>query len=90
MFLARSGPENGVPDTAGGVEFVRIVYDTFDHQVIILLFTRNVGIGVDVHVHRITNRLGWHKPPTKNPEETRYVTTMQLHPRGGLNHSQPD
>lgn len=32
---------------------------------------RNAGIGVDVHVHRITNRLGWHKPPTKNPEETR-------------------
>ncbi|TDL18515.1 DNA glycosylase [Rickenella mellea] len=31
----------------------------------------NVGIGVDVHVHRITNRLGWHKPATKNPEETR-------------------
>ncbi|KAI9436322.1 DNA glycosylase [Lactarius indigo] len=31
----------------------------------------NVGIGVDVHVQRITNRLGWHKPPTKNPEETR-------------------
>ena len=32
---------------------------------------RNAGIGVDVHVHRITNRLGWHKPPTKTPEETR-------------------
>ncbi|KAI0270291.1 DNA glycosylase [Russula aff. rugulosa BPL654] len=31
----------------------------------------NVGIGVDVHVHRITNRLKWHKPPTKTPEETR-------------------
>ncbi|GLB35576.1 putative bifunctional DNA N-glycosylase with associated apurinic apyrimidinic (AP) lyase function that catalyzes the first step in base excision repair (BER), the primary repair pathway for the repair of oxidative DNA damage [Lyophyllum shimeji] len=31
----------------------------------------NVGIGVDVHVHRITNRLGWHKPCTKTPEETR-------------------
>ncbi|KAL0062482.1 alpha,alpha-trehalase nth1 [Marasmius tenuissimus] len=31
----------------------------------------NYGIGVDVHVHRITNRLGWHKPPTKNSEETR-------------------
>ncbi|KAF9032974.1 DNA glycosylase [Panaeolus papilionaceus] len=29
------------------------------------------GIGVDVHVHRITNLLGWHKPPTKTPEETR-------------------
>ncbi|KAG2132845.1 DNA glycosylase [Suillus bovinus] len=31
----------------------------------------NHGIGVDVHVHRITNRLGWHQPPTKKPEETR-------------------
>ena len=31
----------------------------------------NLGIGVDVHVHRITNRLGWHIPPTKTPEETR-------------------
>ncbi|KAI6123140.1 DNA glycosylase [Pisolithus croceorrhizus] len=31
----------------------------------------NLGIGVDVHVHRITNRLSWHQRPTKNPEETR-------------------
>ncbi|KAJ3859485.1 DNA glycosylase, partial [Lentinula novae-zelandiae] len=31
----------------------------------------NVGIGVDVHVHRISNRLGWHDPPTKTPEQTR-------------------
>ncbi|CUA72174.1 endonuclease III [Rhizoctonia solani] len=31
----------------------------------------NVGIGVDIHVHRITNRLGWHKPPTTTPEQTR-------------------
>ncbi|KAB8338845.1 hypothetical protein FH972_021789 [Carpinus fangiana] len=30
---------------------------------------RDEGIGVDVHVHRITNLWGWHK--TKNPEETR-------------------
>ncbi|KAG9080224.1 DNA N-glycosylase and apurinic/apyrimidinic (AP) lyase, partial [Ceratobasidium sp. 370] len=26
---------------------------------------------VDVHVHRITNRLGWHKPETTTPEQTR-------------------
>lgn len=32
---------------------------------------RNDGIGVDVHVHRITNRLGWHKPPTTQAEQTR-------------------
>ncbi|KAJ3575431.1 hypothetical protein NP233_g1089 [Leucocoprinus birnbaumii] len=31
----------------------------------------NHGIGVDSHVHRLTNRLGWHRKPTKNAEETR-------------------
>ncbi|EGG09905.1 uncharacterized protein MELLADRAFT_26899, partial [Melampsora larici-populina 98AG31] len=31
----------------------------------------NEGIGVDTHVHRITNRLGWHLPPTTEPEQTR-------------------
>ncbi|KAG7453086.1 DNA glycosylase [Guyanagaster necrorhizus] len=48
----------------------------------------NHGIGVDVHVHRISNRLGWHKPPTKNPEGTRlnlqsWLPT-ELHPE--INH----
>ena len=32
---------------------------------------RNDGIGVDVHVHRISNRLRWHKPATTTPEQTR-------------------
>lgn len=36
----------------------------------------NHGIGVDVHVHRITNLLGWHKPPTINPEQTRCVLML--------------
>ncbi|PCH38541.1 DNA glycosylase [Wolfiporia cocos MD-104 SS10] len=44
----------------------------------------NVGIGVDVHVHRITNRLGWHKPATAKPEETRLNLQswlpIELHP----------
>jgi endonuclease-3 len=30
---------------------------------------KNLGIGVDTHVHRISNRLGWVK--TKTPEDTR-------------------
>ena len=30
---------------------------------------RHEGIGVDVHVHRITNLWGWHK--TQTPEQTR-------------------
>lgn len=29
------------------------------------------GIGVDVHAHRIANRLGWVKKPTKDAEKTR-------------------
>ncbi|KAL5018429.1 hypothetical protein ScPMuIL_004151 [Solemya velum] len=29
------------------------------------------GIGVDTHVHRISNRLKWVKKPTKSPEDTR-------------------
>jgi len=34
-------------------------------------WNENVGIGVDTHVHRISNRLGWTKIPTKTPEHTR-------------------
>jgi endonuclease-3 len=45
---------------------------------------RNFGIGVDVHVHRITNRLGWHKPPTKVPEQTRYNAVPFGMPRSAL------
>ena len=30
-----------------------------------------VGIAVDTHVHRISNRLGWVRKATKTPEETR-------------------
>lgn len=29
------------------------------------------GIGVDTHVHRISNRLHWVENPTKEPEKTR-------------------
>lgn len=29
------------------------------------------GIGVDTHVHRISNRLKWLQKPTKTPEQTR-------------------
>ncbi|KAL8276394.1 hypothetical protein RQP46_011192 [Phenoliferia psychrophenolica] len=45
----------------------------------------NAGIGVDVHVHRISNRLGWHKPATTTPEGTRLNLESwlpkELHPK---------
>lgn len=31
----------------------------------------NAGIGVDVHVHRISNMIGWTKNQCKTPEHTR-------------------
>ncbi|KAL2255690.1 hypothetical protein VTK26DRAFT_2881 [Humicola hyalothermophila] len=35
-------------------------------------WNRVEGVGVDVHVHRITNLWGWNGPrPTRTPEETR-------------------
>jgi endonuclease-3 len=37
---------------------------------------KHEGIGVDVHVHRITNLWGWHT--TKNPEETRMALQSWL------------
>jgi endonuclease III len=39
-------------------------------------WNRTEGIGVDVHVHRITNLWGWNN--TKNPEETRLALQSWL------------
>lgn len=36
------------------------------------------GIGVDTHVHRISNRLKWVPKPTKTPEETRVALESWL------------
>jgi endonuclease III len=41
-------------------------------------WNRVEGIGVDVHVHRITNLWGWQQPPSKNPEETRHALQSWL------------
>ncbi|KAK4221030.1 hypothetical protein QBC38DRAFT_449534 [Podospora fimiseda] len=41
-------------------------------------WNRVEGIGVDVHVHRITNLWGWQSPPSKSPEETRMALQSWL------------
>jgi endonuclease-3 len=38
----------------------------------------NQGIGVDVHVHRISHRLGWLPYDTKTPEQTRLALESWL------------
>ncbi|XP_053897333.1 endonuclease III-like protein 1 isoform X1 [Malaclemys terrapin pileata] len=41
------------------------------HLVMNIAWNNVTGIGVDTHVHRISNRLKWVKKETKTPEETR-------------------
>lgn len=47
--------------------FIIMIFYLFIDDVI----NRNQGIGVDVHVHRITNRLGWSNSEKAGPEATR-------------------
>ena len=59
-----------IPDTVEGLMRLPGVGPKMAYLCMSAAWGIDVGIGVDVHVHRITNLWGWHK--TKNPEETRY------------------
>ncbi|GIX64024.1 endonuclease III [Babesia caballi] len=58
-----------VPDTIEGLVSLPGVGPKMANLVMQLAFKRINGIAVDLHVHRIANRLGWVK--TKTPEDTR-------------------
>lgn len=58
-----------VPSTAEGLMSLPGVGPKMAYLCLSAAWGIDIGIGVDVHVHRITNLWGWHK--TKNPEETR-------------------
>ena len=58
-----------IPDTIEGMISLPGVGPKMAYLCMSSAWGRDEGIGVDVHVHRITNLWGWHK--TKNPEETR-------------------
>ncbi|KDR82003.1 hypothetical protein GALMADRAFT_59471 [Galerina marginata CBS 339.88] len=60
-----------VPNTVDGLCSLPGVGPKMAYLTLQIAWNRYDGIGVDVHVHRITNLLGWHDPPTKTPEETR-------------------
>ncbi|OBS29196.1 hypothetical protein FPOA_03133 [Fusarium poae] len=62
-----------IPDTIEGLVSLPGVGPKMGYLCLSVAWGKHEGIGVDVHVHRITNLWGWHK--TKNPEETR--TTLQ-------------
>ena len=58
-----------IPDTIEGLISLPGVGPKMAYLCLSAAWGRTEGIGVDVHVHRITNLWRWHK--TKAPEETR-------------------
>lgn len=65
-----------IPDSIEGLVALPGVGPKMAHLCLSSAWGRTEGIGVDVHVHRITNLWGWHK--TKTPEETRMALQSWL------------
>lgn len=67
--ILRDSFASDIPDTIEGLISLPGVGPKMAYLCLSAAWGRTEGIGVDVHVHRITNLWGWHK--TKQPEETR-------------------
>ncbi|KAI8963748.1 DNA glycosylase [Daldinia sp. FL1419] len=65
-----------IPNTIEGLVALPGVGPKMGYLCLSAAWDRTEGIGVDVHVHRITNMWGWHA--TKNPEETRLALQSWL------------
>lgn len=65
-----------IPDTIEGLTALPGVGPKMGYLCLSAAWDRTEGIGVDVHVHRITNMWGWHA--TKNPEATRLALQAWL------------
>ena len=63
--------DSDIPSTAEELMSIPGVGPKMAYLCMSAAWGKHEGIGVDVHVHRITNLWGWHK--TKTPEETRKV-----------------
>lgn len=72
-LILRDQWESDIPDTVEGLMSLPGVGPKMAYLCMSAAWGRIEGIGVDVHVHRITNLWGWHK--TRMPEETR--TTLE-------------
>jgi endonuclease-3 len=65
-----------IPDTIEGLMSLPGVGPKMGYLCLSSAWGRDEGIGVDVHVHRITNLWKWHQ--TKTPEETRVALQAWL------------
>ena len=69
--ILRDEYDGDVPDSAEALMRLPGVGPKMAHLCMSAAWGKTEGIGVDVHVHRITNRFGWHPKEPRNPEETR-------------------
>lgn len=67
--ILRDKFDSDIPDTIAGLVSLPGVGPKMAYLTLSAAWGRDEGIGVDVHVHRITNLWGWNK--TQNPEQTR-------------------
>lgn len=75
-LILRDKWNGDIPSTIEGLVALPGVGPKMAHLCLSAAWDRTEGIGVDVHVHRITNMWGWHA--TKNPEETRLALQSWL------------
>ncbi|RDW82022.1 endonuclease III [Coleophoma cylindrospora] len=74
--ILRDKYDGDIPDTIEGLMSLPGVGPKMGYLCLSTAWGRDEGIGVDVHVHRITNLWGWHK--TKDPEGTRLALQAWL------------
>ncbi len=70
-LILRDQYDSDIPDTIEGLMSLPGVGPKMGYLCLSAAWGKTEGIGVDVHVHRITNLWGWHNPKTQNPEATR-------------------
>ncbi|CAG0889399.1 unnamed protein product [Darwinula stevensoni] len=63
--------DEDIPNTVESLQSLPGVGPKMAHLCMDIAWGKLSGIGVDTHVHRISNRLKWVKKPTNNPEATR-------------------
>ncbi|KAK1976733.1 DNA glycosylase [Colletotrichum cereale] len=74
--ILRDRFDGDIPDTIEGLTSLPGVGPKMAYLCLSAAWDRTEGIGVDVHVHRITNLWGWHK--TTQPEATRLALQSWL------------
>ena len=75
-LILRDQYDGDIPDTVEGLMGLPGVGPKMAYLCLSAAWGKTEGIGVDVHVHRITNLWGWHK--TRTPEETREMLQSWL------------